>query len=253
MRYQENIVTLPGMNLSAGNILLLLMIMIMLSSCASPSARLPQPPPSYVYNVESDVAASLPTANSLWNDYSNIIEDRKARRVNDLVTVNIVESLSGSQTAETDTSRASSADFDATNIFGANLDFNVQNMKVLKDLFKGSNVFEPKAAGKGDSDFKGAGDTKREGSLIATVTARVMEVMPNGNLVLEARKELTINEERQTLVLQGMVRSDDIDASNTIASNKIADARIFYVGKGVINEKQKPGWLVRGLDQVWPF
>ena len=77
--------------------------------------------------------------------------------------------------------------------------------------------------------------------------------MPNGNLVLEARKELTINSETQILVLTGMVRPDDVTSDNTVFSNKIADARVYYVGDGVLQEKQSPGWFVRVLDHVWPF
>ncbi len=219
--------------------------------CASPSKQLPTPPPSYVYDMEEP--ETVVTANSLWNDSVNIFEDRKARRLNDLLTVIIVESLSGSGTADTDTSRDSSIDYELTEFLGMNTDFNLHNAFALKDLYKGDNVFVPSIAGTGSSEFKGEGDTNREGELVATLTAKVVKVLPNRNLIVEGRKELTINEEKQILVLTGMVRPDDIDASNRVQSNKIADARIYYVGDGVIAEKQKPGWLVRAVDNVWPF
>ena len=93
----------------------------------------------------------------------------------------------------------------------------------------------------------------REGKLVANITARVVEVMPNGNLALEARKELTINNEKQLLVLTGTVRPNDIDSNNTVLSSKIADAQIYYVGDGVLQDKQSPGWLVRIIDNIWPF
>jgi len=193
------------------------------------------------------------SANSLWSDAGNILEDTKARRLNDLVTVNVVESFSGSGTAETSTSRDSSLDFELSDLFGMNTDFNLHNVFLLKDLFKGSNVFEPKVSSTSASDFKGKGDTNREGKLVATLTAKVVEVLPNGNLVIEARKEMTINDEKQILVLNGMVRPDDVDSTNSILSNKIADAKIYYVGDGVVQDKQSPGWFVRILDKVWPF
>jgi flagellar L-ring protein precursor FlgH len=221
-----------------------------LSSCATPSAKLPPSPPKYVYQEKEEAISS---ANSLWNDSANIFEDAKARRLNDFVTVRIVENLSGSGKADTDTSRESTGEYDATDLFGANKDFNLHNVFLLKDFYKGGNIFEPKAEGSGKSEFKGKGDTNREGKLIATITAKVVEVMPNGNLVLEARKEMTINNEKQILVFTGMTRPDDIDASNTVLSSKIADARIYYVGDGVLQDKQSPGWLVRLLDKVWPF
>lgn len=230
---------------------LCLLVMVTMFSCATPSAKLPPPPPKYVERI--DDISSQSSLNSLWSDNGNLFEDRKARRLNDLVTINVVESLSGSGKADTDTSRESTLDFELTNFLGMNKDFNLHNVFGLKDLFKGENVFEPSISSTSKSKHKGAGDTNREGTLIATVTAKVIEVMPNGNLILEGRKELTINNEKQILVLSGMVRPDDISSDNTILSSKIADAQVYYVGDGVIQEKQSPGWMVRTLDYVWPF
>lgn len=230
---------------------LCLLILAMMSSCATPSAKLPPPPPKYVDSSHDMKAQS--SLNSLWSDNGNLFEDRKARRLNDLVTINVVESLSGSGKADTDTSRESTLDFELSNFLGMNKDFNLHNVFGLKDLFKEPNVFEPSISTSSKSKHKGAGDTNREGTLIATVTAKVIEVMPNGNLVLEGRKELTINDEKQILVLSGMVRPDDISSDNTIVSSKIADAQVYYVGDGVIQEKQSPGWMVRTLDYIWPF
>ncbi|RJQ22051.1 MAG: flagellar basal body L-ring protein FlgH [Nitrospiraceae bacterium] len=228
-----------------------MLVMLMIFSCATPSAKLPPPPPKYVENTVDTTAHS--SLNSLWSDNGNLFEDRKARRLNDLVTINVVESLSGSGKADTDTSRESNLDFELTNFLGMNKDFNLHNVFGLKDLFKGENVFDPSISTTSKSKHKGAGDTNREGTLIATVTAKVIEVMPNGNLILEGRKELTINNEKQILVLSGMVRPDDISSANTILSSKIADAQVYYVGDGVIQEKQSPGWMVRALDYIWPF
>lgn len=229
-----------------------LLMYVSLTGCAStPSAKLPPPPPKYVYQMEEQV--TVPVANSLWNDSINLFEDRKARRLNDLVTINIVESLSGSGTADTSTSRDSSGDYQLANLFGMQRDFGIHNLPLIKNAFGDSDSFDPTVKGSAKSVFKGKGDTNREGELIATITAKVVEVMPNGNLLLEARKELTINEEMQILVLRGMVRPDDIAMNNIVMSNKIADAQVYYVGDGVIQDKQKPGWLVRGLDKIWPF
>jgi flagellar L-ring protein precursor FlgH len=102
-------------------------------------------------------------------------------------------------------------------------------------------------------DFKGKGATNRSGKLVGTITAKVVEVMPNGNLALESRKEITINNEKQILILKGMARPDDIATDNTILSSRIADAEVFFVGDGVLQEKQRPGWLGRIVGAVWPF
>ncbi|MBI5057029.1 MAG: flagellar basal body L-ring protein FlgH [Nitrospirae bacterium] len=226
-------------------------VFCVLLSCATPSSMLPPPPPKYVYPFEDEMVRR--SANSLWSDSKNIFEDTKARRLNDLVTINIVETLTGSGTADTQTSRDSTLDFKLENLFGMNNDFNLQNAFLLKNLFKDGNVFQPEVKSTSKSDFKGKGDTNREGKLVATITAKVVEVMPNGNLMLEARKELTINNEKQILVLTGTVRTDDIDSANTVSSTKVADAQIYYVGDGVLQEKQSPGWFVRILDGIWPF
>jgi len=242
---------IAGLSPHTGVCCLCFLLLVMVSSCATPLAQLPPPPPKYVDRTDDMTAHS--SLNSLWSDNGNLFEDRKARRLNDLVTINVVENLSGSGTADTDTSRESTLDFELKNFFGMNNDFNLQNVFGLKDLYKGPNVFEPVVSATSKSEHKGEGETNREGTLIATVTAKVIEVMPNGNLVVEGRKELTINNEKQILVLSGMVRPDDISSDNTVLSSKIADAQVYYVGDGVIQEKQSPGWMARTLDYIWPF
>ncbi len=228
----------------------LLLAVLLFSGCATTIHELPPAPPKYVYKEERP---QRPSVNSLWVDSGSMFEDRKARRLNDLVTVKVIENITASGKADTSTGRDSSADFGLTNLLGMNNDFNLHNAFLLKDLYKGANVFSPTIQGNAKSDFEGKGDTSREGKLIGTITAKVTDVMPNGNLVLESRKDITINNEKQILVFRGMVRPDDIAGDNTVVSSKVADAEIFYVGDGVIQDKQKPGWLVRILDNVWPF
>jgi flagellar L-ring protein precursor FlgH len=228
---------------------------MLISACATPSSKLPPPPPKYVHHGgESGSGAS---ANSLWTDGAGLFEDLKARRVNDLLTILIVESLSGSGKADTETSRDSSADLELAEFLGMPTDFGVQDRSLMHHLYNIGNSnaaeFNPVIRGSAKSDFKGEGDTNREGELNATITAKVVEVMPNGNLILESRKELTINNETQILVLRGMARTQDISADNTLISTKLADAQVYYVGDGVIQEKQSPGWLVRVTDYIWPF
>jgi len=226
-------------------------LLFFISGCASTTVhQLPPHPPKYVYKNEKLPEAST---NSLWRDTASIYEDRKARRVNDLVTINVVENIAGSGSAETKTSRESSADFGMTDLFGMNLDFNIHKLPLINGMYKGANVFTPTVKGNASSSFDGKGDTSRAGKLLGIITAKVVEVMPNGTLVIESRKDLTINNEKQILVLRGMIRPDDVQPDNSIQSSYVADAEIFFVGNGVIQDKQKPGWLTRFFDQVWPF
>jgi flagellar L-ring protein precursor FlgH len=104
-----------------------------------------------------------------------------------------------------------------------------------------------------ENDFSGSGTTTRKEDLVATLTTRVVEVFPNGNLRIEGGKTVTVNNEDQIIVLTGIVRPNDISPQNIVNSKNVLDAKIAYTGKGVISDKQKPGWMVRILDNVWPF
>ena len=101
--------------------------------------------------------------------------------------------------------------------------------------------------------FDGSGATSRKNSLSATITDIVRQVLPNGNLYIEGKKEVIINNERQYIIVSGIVRPEDIRPDNSVTSDQIADARIQYSGRGVLADKQRPGWLGRLLDLVWPF
>jgi flagellar L-ring protein precursor FlgH len=81
----------------------------------------------------------------------------------------------------------------------------------------------------------------------------VIEVMPNGNLIVEGRKEVTIDKEKRFIILSGIVRPEDIEVDNTVSSSKIADARIEYTGTGVISDKQRPGIYHRIFDWIYPL
>ncbi len=216
------------------------------SAGCSSTASLPPPPPAYVLKP-TDEAAGTRSPGSIYRERASLFEDRRARRLNDLVTVLIVENVSGAKKAETKAGRDSSIDASISKLFGIPLDFN------LKNLYGKGNTFDPSLGSSIEYDFQGSGETSREGTLKGTITARVVDVLPNGNLMIESRKEITLNFEKQVLVLRGTIRPDDISTENTIESTRIADAQIFLVGEGIIDNKQSPGWLGRLVDRVWPF
>ncbi len=220
-----------------------LSVLFLLTSCAT-TPELPPRPPKYVYQEEKTLK---PSANSLWTERASLYEDTRARRLNDLITIRVLETIAGSGKADTKTARKSDVDAGVDTIFGIPPDLN------LKNLYGKGFGFKPSVKGSADSDFQGSGATTREGKLIGTITAKVVEVMPNGNLVIESRKEITINHEKQILVLMGMIRPEDVMFDNTVLSSKIANAEIFLVGDGIIQDKQSPGWLARFVDRVWPF
>jgi flagellar L-ring protein precursor FlgH len=101
--------------------------------------------------------------------------------------------------------------------------------------------------------FDGNGSTSRDQSLTATVPSVVTRVYPNGNLFIKGRREVMINNEKALISVAGIIRPEDIGPQNTIISTAIAEAKIEYTGKGILADKQHPGWLIRILAWVWPF
>jgi flagellar L-ring protein precursor FlgH len=214
------------------------------------TAYLPRTP------VPDVVPVSLPDEEngSLWQDdgvFSDMFELPKARRVGDIVTIKIVESSSATNKANTLTERDSS--------LSARIDaFLGLEKKYLDPNNPGYNAgrnFNPFGEIKGGmtSKFDGTGTTSRSGDLTAYITARVTEVLSNGNLMIEGSREIEVNNEKQFITLTGVIRTRDVDAENVILSTYIAGARIIYSGAGVIDERQRPGWFANIMNKVWPF
>ena len=182
---------------------------------------------------------------SLWQgSASGLAEDFKARAKGDTLTVLISEQASASKEATTGTSRASDISAGIPNLLG--LETNMTGINKWMDLSKLVNA----SAG---SKYDGSGSTTRKENLNAIITARVIDVLANGNLLIEGRRNVLVNREDQIIVLTGTVRPRDITPDNMVNSTFIADARITYSGKGVISDRQQPGWLMEMIDRVWPF
>jgi flagellar L-ring protein precursor FlgH len=214
--------------------------LMLLTACAqstvevrTPSFDEQLPPPQADYS-----------RGSLWQgDSRSLVEDHKARRRGDTITILIVESASASKQASTDTSRSNSASAGIPNLLGLETSKKVTSWADLSNLINASY----------DSKFAGSGSTSRKESLTATISAKVMTVLPNGNLQIEGRRNVKVNNEDQSIKVEGTVRPRDIAADNTISSSLIADAQITYAGKGVISDQQSPGWLSTILNKIWPF
>jgi flagellar L-ring protein precursor FlgH len=188
-----------------------------------------------------------PQPGTIWageNINNSLFVDKRARRINDIVTVVVSESATGGNNASTDTSRDTSTGAGITSLLG------IEQSILQRNANMGSSI---NVAGTSANSLKGKGQTSRDGSLRATISARVMNILDNGNFVIEGRRQLTINAEDQYLILTGIVRPDDITADNLISSQYIADAKIVYTGKGIVDDKMRPGWLTRVVDWVWPF
>ncbi len=100
---------------------------------------------------------------------------------------------------------------------------------------------------------RNSGRTSRDGQLLEKVTAEVVMVLPNRNLLIEARKTRRINDETEVIVLTGVIRSDDVKSDNSVESEKVARMMIEYRGTGSVNNGQKAGWLARAFEWLYPF
>jgi len=173
-----------------------------------------------------------------------IFTDKKARYVNDIVTIIVAEAASGGNKATTGTSRNASTSASIDAFMG------LDNYILGKNANMGGEIA---IGGRHANSMKGQGDTSRNNTLVARISARVIRVMENGDLMIEGRRQVTINAEDQYLIIGGIIRPQDITAENTIASQYISDAHIIFTGTGVINDKMRPGWATRIVDWVWPF
>jgi flagellar L-ring protein precursor FlgH len=183
------------------------------------------------------------SSGSIWQSSSGgLVEDFKARARGDTVTVVITENASASKVATTGTNRNNEVAAGIPNLLG----LETTAIKNWMDLSKLVNANT-------SSKFEGSGSTTRKENLNATITAQVVDVLANGNLLIEGRRNIMVNNEDQVILLEGIVRPQDISANNIVSSAQIADARITYSGKGIISERQRPGWLMNILDHVWPF
>lgn len=203
----------------------------------------PAPPPPVRVALPAEPPVSAP--GSLWSSSSDgIVADLKARRRGDVLTVAIYEQASASKEATTSTGRDSSAAAGLSNIFGLEKNISKINAGIDPTKLVGTNY---------KTDFKGSGATTRKEDLVATLSVRVVEVLPNGNLRIAGGKTVTVNREDQLINLTGEVRPSDISAANVVDSKYILDAIISYTGNGIISDKQGQGWLTRTLDTIWPF
>jgi flagellar L-ring protein FlgH len=208
----------------------------------------PQPAPQPLAVAYSKPAPpSEPAEGSLWDDRGDLslmFINTKARLVGDILTIRIVETSNAANKASTKTGRSSSLSAGMSGFFNAE-----------KSFPPDQPFFNPfsRVSGSIDSEFDGSGSTVRSGALNAFMTARIVDILPNGNLVIEGNREVRVNHENQIITLTGLVRPRDISADNVVQSTYIADARIAYSGTGIVNDRQKPGWFTRIMDVVWPF
>jgi flagellar L-ring protein precursor FlgH len=187
----------------------------------------PAPPPQNgaIYQAGYDVA---------------LFENATARRVGDIVTIHLVEATNASKSSSTTTKKSSSLDLPGPTLFGRPVTSN--GVPILDTALDH------------ESSFDGAGDSKQSNQLTGDITVAIVKRLPNGNLVVRGQKWIGINQGREFIRIQGVVRAIDIQPDNSIASTKVGNASISYGGKGALADSNAQSWLVRFFNSPWmPF
>ena len=210
---------------------------ILVIGCSLPKAHDPNISKQKIPYVEEAPPPGPLSEGSLWQDRA-VVGDLRASRLNDLVTIRITESTNAISKADVTTARDGSNKLGTGGLFG--------NWSALGS---GSDSRSTSTTNK----FKGNGTTGRSAVFTTTVTARVVRVMGNGNLIFEGFRDIQLNNETQRLYVAGMLDPHRFDTNNSVASSQVGELRIGYGGKGVVDETLKPGFISRLLNFIWPF
>jgi flagellar L-ring protein precursor FlgH len=221
----------------------IILVALMFAACAANKVHVNDPTGvrEYAESAAKPQAGMEVGAGSLWTNSgyrSDLFRDFKARYVNDVVTIRVSETTQAVASADATSSKSTSATAGFDNLFGVE--------KKIKEL-------PSMVAGKSDSSFEGKGSTSRATKLETSLTARVIDVLPNGYLVVEGKREIRVNNESQSVYLTGVVRPEDINANNVVPSSAVAQMSVRVQGRGVVSQPIKPGWLYRILNGILPF
>ena len=183
--------------------------------------------------------AATSSGSLFWGEgpLAELVRDPRARHVNDLVTILVVEQATATSRGATSTNRKSTAKGGVSSFLGP-------AAGRFSDLVNTSNA----------TTLDGEGTTSRSSTLTARLSARVTHVLPNGYLVVDGHKDVIINSERQVVTIRGVVRPSDLKQDNTVRSDRLAEMEVRINGKGVVNDAiRRPNFFYRLLLGLLPF
>ncbi len=216
---------------------MILLVFIGLAGGCAQTRIVVQPDPQYA-PVDLTTVEFKPEPNgSIFQAGRSVrlFEDNKAYRIGDVLSVSLSESTNASKSAATTTAKDDEVDISASAILGST------GPSVGGNLLANNN-FESERA------FSGSGDSAQSNSLSGEIAVTVVDILPSGNLVVRGEKIIGLNQGSEYIRISGLVRPQDISSNNTVMSRKVANARIYYGGGGVIAESNTKGWLSRLFD-----
>jgi len=216
---------------------------MLLSSCQSTTRHQPLPNDPFYAPILPDIPRQkvIEDGSIFQSDMANnLFSDVKARRVGDIITVNLQENTRATKSAGTSTSKETDVQINPIVGLGGNT-VNIGNESV--QLGMGTS-----------NEFAGDASTNQSNNLVGNISVTVVQVLANQNLLVRGEKWLTLNNGDEYIRLTGVVRPADVSPSNEIQSTKIANARIQYSGTGSFSTSQQEGWLSDFFSsEYWPF
>jgi flagellar L-ring protein FlgH len=212
------------------------------AALASACSSVPRPDENFAATLPEEVPVASQANGSIYQDgrAQTLFDDAVARRVGDVLTVVLVENTSAQKSAVTTTKKTTTEAMAAPTLLGAPL--TVHGRNILNNSLNDATTFD------------GEGGSSQSNQLTGSITVTVAKRLANGNLLVRGQKWITINQGREYVRIQGIVRPIDISQENTIPSTMVADATIAYGESGTLNDANSKGWLARFFDSKWmPF
>jgi flagellar L-ring protein FlgH len=222
---------------------MLLLICCMAAAAALDGCRtVPKPDDKFAATLPEEVPIADLGNGAIYQTGHDLplFENSVAHRVGDVLTITLAEATAASKSATTTTKKTTTAAMAAPTLLGSSLTFHGRNL--LNNSLNDASTFD------------GEGDSKQSNQLTGDISVTVARRLANGNLLVRGQKWITINQGREYVHIQGIVRPVDIGPDNTVPSTKVADATIAYGSQGALNDSNTKGWLARFFDSKWmPF
>ncbi|MDO9267720.1 MAG: flagellar basal body L-ring protein FlgH [Methylobacter sp.] len=216
-----------------------LAVMLSLLEACTP---IPSKDPAFGPVAPADLRPPVQNSGSIYQSGYDmrLFEDHTAKRVGDILTITLLERTQAKKAGDLNTKKDTSMSVSAPTLFG-----------VAAATVLGKDVETEIASTK---EFTGEGQANQSNSLSGNISVTVVELLPNGNLSVRGEKRVTLNQGDEFIRLSGIVRPVDINSSNIITSDKVADVTIMYIGDGAMADASKMGWVARFINSAWfPF